>query len=88
MTPIRTAPFYAMKVGVSTLGTMSSLKVNEKCEILNSSGRSHPQPVRQRRGGIRQPLLMQEYVASGCAVGCAVYTGAIAAREALGAMVP
>ena len=87
MTPIRTAPFYARKVGVSTLGTMSSLKVNEKCEILNSAGEAIPNLYGSGEV-VFGNLFVQEYVASGCAVGCAVYTGAIAAREALGAMVP
>ena len=85
MTPIRTAPFYAMKVGVSTLGTMASLTVNENCEILNNAGEVIPNLYGSGEV-VFGNLFVQEYVASGCAVGCAVYTGAIAAREALEAM--
>ena len=85
MKAVTTAPYYAMKVGVSVLGTMASLKCDEQCRILNNAGEA----IENLYGAgevIFGNLFVQEYVASGCAMGCAVYTGAIAAEDALTAI--
>lgn len=85
MKPVTTAPYYAMKVGVSVLGTMASLKCDEQCRILSNAGEA----IENLYGAgevIFGNLFVQEYVASGCAMGSAVYTGAIAAQDALTAI--
>ena len=80
MAPVAVGPFYGFKLAVTSLGSMASLKCDERCRILNNAGEA----IENLYGAgevVFGNMFVEEYVSGGGAVACAVYTGAIAARD-------
>ncbi len=81
MTPILKAPFYAVEVRPTIIGTIKGLKVNENTEVLNS--KNEPIPNLYATGElIIGNFVNKEYPSTGTVVATAIYSGKIAADNA------
>lgn len=81
MTPILKAPFYAVDVRPTIIGTIKGLKVNENTEVLNS--KNEPIPNLYATGElIIGNFINNEYPSTGSVVATAIYSGKIAADSA------
>lgn len=81
MTPILKAPFYAVEVKPTIIGTIKGLKVNENTEVLNS--KNEPIPNLYATGElIIGNFVNDEYPSTGTVIATAVYSGKIAADSA------
>lgn len=78
--PIAQAPYYALRIYPTVLGTIGGLKANENCQILNTKDK----PIPNLYGAgevIFGNVYLEEYYASGSGVTVAIYTGTIAGQE-------
>ncbi|HBD64529.1 MAG TPA: hypothetical protein DC038_08860 [Clostridiales bacterium] len=81
MTPILKAPFYAVDVRPTIIGTIKGLKVNENTEVLNT--KNEPIPNLYATGElIIGNFINNEYPSTGSVVATAIYSGKIAADSA------
>ncbi len=81
MTPILKAPFYAVDVRPTIIGTIKGLKVNENTEVLNT--KNEPIPNLYATGElIIGNFINNEYPSTGSVVAAAIYSGKIAADSA------
>jgi len=81
MTPILKAPFYAVDVRPTIIGTIKGLKVSENTEVLNS--KNEPIPNLYATGElIIGNFINNEYPSTGSVVATAIYSGKIAADSA------
>lgn len=81
MTPILKAPFYAVNVRPTIIGTIKGLKVNENTEVLNT--KNEPIPNLYATGElIIGNFINNEYPSTGSVVAAAIYSGKIAADSA------
>lgn len=81
MTPILKAPFYAIDVRPTIIGTIKGLKVNENTEVLNT--KNEPIPNLYATGElIIGNFINNEYPSTGSVVATAIYSGKIAADSA------
>lgn len=81
MTPLLKAPFYAVDVRPTLIGTIKGLKVNENTEVLNS--KNEPIPNLYATGElIIGNFVNNEYPSTGTVIATGVYSGKIAADTA------
>ncbi len=81
MTPILQAPFYAVEVRPTIIGTIKGLKVNSKTQVLNSQNK--PIPNLYAVGElIIGNFINNEYPSTGTVLATALYSGKIAADNA------
>lgn len=81
MTPILKAPFYAVDVRPTIIGTIKGLKVNENTEVLNSKNEAIPNLYATGELIIGN-FVNNEYPSTGTVVATAIYSGKIAADNA------
>jgi succinate dehydrogenase/fumarate reductase flavoprotein subunit len=84
MLPIKTPPFYALKMGPFTNGTitMGGLKVNTKAQVIDVYGKVIPRLYAS--GTAMGGLMGQMYVGSGQAISISLNFGRIAGKTAAG----
>lgn len=85
MTPATAAPFYAVPVRPTFIGSIPGLQVDESTQVLNSTGAAIPNLYACGELTFGN-LFSRWYPASGSGVGFALYTGAIAGEAARTAM--
>ena len=81
--PIETAPFYAIAVVPTPLGTALGLRTDPSAQVLDEAGA--PIPGLYACGNDAQSVMASEYPGAGCQVGAGLTFGYVAARHAAGA---
>ena len=80
--PIETAPFYAIALVPTPLGTSLGLRTNADAQVLNAGGQ--PIPGLYACGNDAASMSASEYPGAGCQVGAGLTFGYVAARHAAG----
>ena len=80
--PIETAPFYAIAVVPTPLGTALGLRTDPSARVLDEAGA--PIPGLYACGNDAQSVMASEYPGAGCQVGAGLTFGYVAARHAAG----
>ncbi|HEV7932961.1 MAG TPA: FAD-binding protein [Actinomadura sp.] len=80
--PIEKAPFYALAVVPTPLGTALGLRTNAEAQVLTESG--EPIPGLYACGNDANSVMASEYPGAGCQVGAGLTFGYVAARHAAG----
>ena len=78
--PIETAPFYAIAVLPTPLGTALGLRTNPDAQVLDAAG--EPIPGLYACGNDAGSVMASEYPGAGCQVGAGLTFGYVAARHA------
>ena len=78
--PIATAPFYAIAVVPTPLGTALGLRTDVSARVLDAAG--SPIPGLYACGNDAQSVMASEYPGAGCQVGAGLTFGYVAARHA------
>jgi len=78
--PIAAAPFYAIPVVPTPLGTALGLRTDESARVLDAAG--EPIPGLYACGNDAQSVMGSEYPGAGCQVGAGLTFGYVAARHA------
>jgi succinate dehydrogenase/fumarate reductase flavoprotein subunit len=78
--PIETAPFYAIAVLPTPLGTALGLRINPDAQVLDAAGQ--PIPGLYACGNDAGSVMASEYPGAGCQVGAGLTFGYLAARHA------
>ena len=81
--PIETAPFSAIAVLPTPLGTALGLRTDPSAQVLDEAGA--PIPGLYACGNDAQSVMASEYPGAGCQVGAGLTFGYVAARHAAGA---
>ncbi len=81
--PIETAPYYAIAVLPTPLGTALGLRTDPSARVLDEVGA--PIPGLYACGNDAQSVMASEYPGAGCQVGAGLTFGYVAARHAAGA---
>jgi 3-oxosteroid 1-dehydrogenase len=81
--PIETAPFFAIAVVPTPLGTALGLRTDPSARVLDEAGA--PIPGLYACGNDAQSVMASEYPGAGCQVGAGLTFGYVAARHAAGA---
>ncbi|WP_428770279.1 FAD-dependent oxidoreductase [Treponema sp. HNW] len=81
MTPVLKAPFYAIEVRPTIIGTINGLKVNEKTEVLNEKNTAIPNLYATGELVIGN-FVNNEYPTTGTVLATCLYSGKIAADNA------
>jgi 3-oxosteroid 1-dehydrogenase len=81
--PIETAPFFAIAVVPTPLGTALGLRTDASARVLDEAG--SPIPGLYACGNDAQSVMASEYPGAGCQVGAGLTFGYVAARHAAGA---
>ena len=82
MLPAVKAPFYAFRISPITIGTITGLKVNENCQVLDAQGNVIPNLLAAGEIMIGN-LLDDTYSSTGSSIANDIYTGRIAAQKAI-----
>ena len=81
MTPVLKAPFYAVEVRPTIIGTIKGLKVNEKAQVLNAKNEAIPNLYATGELIIGN-FVNNEYPTTGTVLSTCLYSGKIAADNA------
>ena len=84
--PIETAPFYAIAVVPTPLGTALGLRTDPDARVLDGAGT--PIPGLYACGNDAHSVMSSEYPGAGCQVGAGLTFGYVAARHAAGEETP